>query len=272
MELNGTKSVRVPITILSSQVQSITNANVQLKSGTYTYDGTQKRPAVQSVTINGGVRLTENKDYKVIYGANVNAGTGKVIVKGIGDYHGTIEKAFPIRKASQTIAAASRTKTYGNKAFSLGAKAKSGLSYKSSNSKVAAVSSAGIVSLKGPGKATISITAASTGNYDGAFKQIQISVKPKQVTGITVKSGKKRMTVTWKRDKKATGYQITYAKNKQLKKGKKTILISKNKTVKRTVKKLKSRNTYYVKVRAYKKVGKTKLYGAYSKAKKVRVK
>ncbi|MBC6681432.1 fibronectin type III domain-containing protein [Mogibacterium sp. BX12] len=80
------------------------------------------------------------------------------------------------------------------------------------------------------------------------------------------------MTVSWKRDKKVTGYQITYAQNKKFKKGKKTITISKNKTIKRTVKKLKARKTYYVKVRAYKKVGKTKIYGAYSGTKKVKVK
>ena len=41
--------------------------------------------------------------------------------------------------------------------------------------------------------------------------------------------------------------------------------------MKRTIKKLKVRKTYYVKVRAYKKVGKTKIYGDYSKVKKVKV-
>ena len=78
------------------------------------------------------------------------------------------------------------------------------------------------------------------------------------------------MTVSWKRDKKATGYQLTYAQNKKFKKGRKNITISKNKTTKKTVKKLKAKKTYYVKVRAYKSVGKTKLYGAYSGVKKVK--
>lgn len=177
----------------------------------------------------------------------------------------------PVVKASQTITANSFTKTYGNKPFSLGAKAKTKLTYKSSNTKVATVSSTGRVTLKGPGKATITITAAATSQYNAATKKITITVKPKKVTGLKAKKGKKRMTVSWKRDNKATGYQITYAQNKKFKKGKKNITISKNKTVKRTIKKLKARKTYYVKVRAYKKVGKTKLYGAYSKVKKVKV-
>ena len=177
----------------------------------------------------------------------------------------------PTVKASQTITANSFTKTYGNKPFSLGAKAKTKLTYKSSDTKVATVSNNGKVTLKGPGKATITITAAATSQYNAATKKITITVKPKQTAGIKVKKGKKRMTVSWKRDKKATGYQITYAQNKKFKKGKKNITISKNKTVKRTIKKLKARKTYYVKVRAYKKVGKTKIYGDYSKVKKVKV-
>lgn len=178
----------------------------------------------------------------------------------------------PANKLAQSITAKSFTKTYGNKAFNLGAKAKTKLSYKSSNTSVAMVNSSGKVTLKGPGKATITITAAATGNYNAATKKITVTVKPKKVIGIKAKQGKKRMTVSWKRDSKSTGYQITYAQNKKFKKGKKNITISKNKTVKRTIKKLKARKTYYIKVRAYKKVGKTKIYGAYSTTKRVKVK
>ena len=177
----------------------------------------------------------------------------------------------PVKKA-QTITARSYTKTYGNKAFNLNAKANGGgkLTYRSSNSKVAAVSSSGRVTLKAPGRATITISAAATGAYNAAKKNIAITVKPKKVIGTKAKTGKRKMTVSWKRDKKATGYQITYARNKKFTKGKKNVTIGKNKTTKRTIKKLKKK-TYYVKVRAFKKVGKTKIYGSYSKARKCRV-
>ena len=178
----------------------------------------------------------------------------------------------PVVKVSQTITAKSFTKTYGNKAFSLGAKAKTKLSYKSSNSKVATVSSTGRVNLKGPGKATITITATATSQYNAATKKITIIVKPKKATLKKAKSTKKRtLKVMWKRDTKATGYQVVVAQNKKFKKGKKTALIKKNKTTSRTFKKLKSRKNYYYKVRAYKQVGKTKLYGSYSKVKRIRV-
>ena len=134
------------------------------------------------------------------------------------------------------------------------------------------VNSAGKVTLKGPGKATITITAAATTNYNAASKNITITVKPKKATLKKAKSTKKRtLKVMWKRDTKATGYQVVIAQNKKFRKGKKTVLIKKNKTTSRTFKKLKSRKNYYYKVRAYKQVGKTKIYGSYSKVKKVKV-
>ena len=179
---------------------------------------------------------------------------------------------FIYQKENPKLVSMSLTKVFGQKPFQLKVSYSGNgkLSYKSSDTKVAAVSSDGRVTLKGPGRATITITAAATASYNGATKRVTITVKPKKTAGLKVKKGKKRMTVSWKRDKKATGYQLTYAQNKKFKKGRKNITISKNKTTKKTVKKLKAKKTYYVKVRAYKSVGKTKLYGAYSGVKKVK--
>lgn len=96
--------------------------------------------------------------------------------------------------------------------------------------------------------------------------------KPKKVTGVSVKGKKKAITVSWKRDSKASGYEIFCATNAKFKKGKKIVTVKKNKTTKKTVKKLKAHKKYYVKVRAYKKVDSKKLYGAYSKVKKAKTK
>lgn len=97
--------------------------------------------------------------------------------------------------------------------------------------------------------------------------------KPKKATLKKASSPKKgTLKLTWKRDKTVTGYQAMIAKDKKFKKGKKTALIKKNKTVTKTFKKLKRKKTYYAKVRAYKQVGNKKVYGAYSKVKKARVK
>ncbi|MCQ2528738.1 MAG: DUF4214 domain-containing protein [Saccharofermentans sp.] len=59
-----------------------------------TYTGEAAQP-VPSVTFNGKV-LTPDVDYEVEYSDNVNVGTAKVIVNGIGNYTGSCEKTFVI--------------------------------------------------------------------------------------------------------------------------------------------------------------------------------
>lgn len=102
---------------------------------------------------------------------------------------------------------------------------------------------------------------------------VQVVDAPKRVVLTKTKSTKtKTLKLTWKRDKKATGYQVMIATDKKFKKNKKIATIKKNTTVSKTFTKLKRKKVYYAKARAYKQVGKTKIYGAYSKIKKARVK
>ena len=86
-----------------------------------------------------------------------------------------------------------------------------------------------------------------------------------------VKAGKKKLTVTWKKDKNVSGYQIQVATKKNFK-GAKTYTVKSYKTYKKVIKKLKSKKKYFVKVRAYKTVGKSKVYGAYSAVRSCKVK
>ena len=64
----------------------------------------------------------------------------------------------------------------------------------------------------------------------------------------------------------AKGYQLQYALNKKFKK--KSIQTKKTKY---TIKKLKKKKTYYIRVRAYKMNGKKKVYGKWSTVKKVKI-
>ena len=66
----------------------------------------------------------------------------------------------------------------------------------------------------------------------------------------------------------AKGYQLQYAMNKKFKK-KKSVQTKKTKY---TIKKLKKKKTYYIRVRAYKMNGRKKVYGKWSKVKKVKIK
>ena len=84
-------------------------------------------------------------------------------------------------------------------------------------------------------------------------------------------AGKKKVKLTWKIIKKATGYQI-YMSTKKRSGFKKIATKKKARTVTYTKKKLKSKKTYYFRVRAYRKVGKKFYYGPYSPVKKVKVK
>ncbi|HRL33147.1 MAG TPA: fibronectin type III domain-containing protein, partial [Anaerostipes hadrus] len=79
------------------------------------------------------------------------------------------------------------------------------------------------------------------------------------------------LTVTWKKDKNVSGYQIKIATKKNFK-GAKTYTVKSYKTYKKVIKKLKAKKKYFVKVRAYKTVGKSKVYGAYSAVRSCKVK
>ena len=76
--------------------------------------------------------------------------------------------------------------TYGAKPFNLNAKAKTPLSYVSSNPKVAYVSSNGIVTIKGVGIAIITITAKENNAYNSAKATVKITVAKatQRVTGV----------------------------------------------------------------------------------------
>lgn len=159
-------------------------------------------------------------------------------------------------------------KTWGSKAFTLKAKAAGTVTYKSSDKKVIKINAkTGKVKITGCGKAVITITASGNNQYQAAVKKVAITIAPKKQKVKSLKaSGKTNLVLKWTKDKKATGYQIRYSDNKKMKKAK-TMWIKKNRTS-AVLEKLKTGRTYYVKVRAYKKYGKTKVYGSYSKAEK----
>lgn len=122
---------------------------------------------------------------------------------------------------------------------------------------------------KNPGKASVILTGA--GNYTGT-KTIHFNIVPKKAEKPRTLLAKKRMvTVLWKRDKRATGYQIQYSLSKNFKKGNKEVLVKKNSVKSKKIGKLKAGRKYYVRIRAYKLISGKKAYGAYSKARSVRV-
>lgn len=185
----------------------------------------------------------------------------------------TIKNISADRKRT-TIIAKSRIIEKGTKPFYLRVKTNGdgAITYKSSNSKIVTISSTGEVTVKDYGTVTITIQVAETSNYFDATKKITIKVVPKKVNLKKVSSiGKKRLSVSWKKDKTVSGYQVQFCTRKDFKQGTYQRMFSKSKT-KMGIYGLKSGKVFYVRIRGFKKVRKKKYYGAWSKVKKVKIK
>ncbi len=256
----------------------ISKAAVTLEKTTYPYDGTAKTPAV-TVTLDGKT-LSPTTDYAVAYTDNVNVGTAKATVTGKGNYKGSVTKTFTITKANnsagnngtsdgngsagtsnskQPITCKKKTYTvaYGTKPFKLKVTSNGSLTYKSSNSKIAAVG-------KTNGKVTIKNTGIAYITAKTKTDSVKITIKayPKKPSVKSLSVGKSRkLTVKWAKDKRATGYQVQVSTSKNFKKNLKRQNVTKTTC---TFKKLKAGSKYYVRLRSYKKSGKNTLYSAWS--------
>ena len=128
----------------------------------------------------------------------------------------------------------------------------------------------GKVTVKGPGVAKITVKAAATTDYKATSKTVTVTVAPKKQGISLVNKIKKQLTIKWKKNTKASGYQVVYSTNKKFT-GKKTVRKAKT-TTSYKIKGLKKGKKYYVKVRSYKTVNGKRIYGAYSTAKKATIK
>lgn len=212
-------------------------------------------------------------------------------------------------KKLQSVTASNFTKTVGDMPFFIQAKTDGDgvLTYKSSNDSVASVSEEGIIIIKGAGTAQITITASETDACTASETVITVTVNPKpgsgtnvpgqttgngqntgnagtpennsaaesiqktQSTKAKIKSAKnsksKSMTLKLSGLSDCDGYQIQYGLKKNFK-GAKSIT---KKTSSVTVKKLKAKKTYYVRVRVYEKIAGSTYYGKWSSRKSVKI-
>jgi hypothetical protein len=131
------------------------------------------------------------------------------------------------------------------------------------------VSNSGLPSVA-PSTSTITPNPSPTPN--SATTAPKIVAKPKSASIKKVKAAKKAISVIWKKVSGVKGYQIQVATDKKFKKNKKTVIIKKQKTTKTTIKKLKAKKKYYVRIRTYKIVNGKKVYSSWSKVKSVKTK
>ena len=91
--------------------------------------------------------------------------------------------------------------------------------------------------------------------------------KPNAVTGFKAKSFKGKLKLSWNKVSGASGYVINYSLKSNFKKAKK-VTITKASTKAKTLKGLKKKKKYFVRIRAYKKSGSKKIYGKWKKISK----
>jgi len=99
---------------------------------------------------------------------------------------------------------------------------------------------------------------------------VYASGKPAATSITSLSATTMTVTVKWKK-KKVKGYQIKYATSKSFKNAKKIIVKSKSQTSKK-IKNLKSKKTYYFRVRTYKTKNGKKKFGSWSKTKYIKTK
>lgn len=100
---------------------------------------------------------------------------------------------------------------------------------------------------------------------------LSFQIVPKRTNISSVKAGKKKLTLKWKKQQKqATGYQIQYSTSKKFSRAK-TITV-KSKITSKTIKGLKAKKKYYVRIRTYKVVNGKKLASSWSKTKSIKTK
>lgn len=105
------------------------------------------------------------------------------------------------------------------------------------------------------------------GNYSNSLK---VATATKAPVIKSLQKGKQKVVISWKKVSNATGYEI-YMSSKKKSGFKKIGTVKKASTVSYTKTRLKSKKSYYFKVRTYRTVGGKKIYSPYSKVKSTKL-
>lgn len=126
----------------------------------------------------------------------------------------------------------------------------------------------------------VSTTYTATGLTQGSHCSVcgtvitpQTVVAKKKPTIKKLTKAKKSFKLSWKKVSGITGYEIQYSTSKKFtKKTTKTATVKGAKKTSATVKKLKAKKTYYVRIRTYKTIKGKKVYSSWSAVKSVKTK
>lgn len=171
----------------------ISNENVTVAEGPYTYNGQAQTPEV-TVKV-GDTILTKETDYTVAYTNNTNAGDATITVTGVGSYGGAVTKTFTITQAVGTVTPADETvnlKVDETKVFTFttdGEVTATGIEETKATATVD--NEAKTVTIKGvsEGSTSVTIGAAATTNYtavEGKTITVTVTDTPTTPTGLDI--------------------------------------------------------------------------------------
>ncbi len=233
----------------------------KLSTTSYTYNGKVKKPTVTIKDYAG--KTISSSNYTVTYASGrKNVGTYKVTIKMKGNYTGAKTLTFkinPISISKCKLNLSATNCTYNGKIKTPTVTVKNANGTKLTKNTHYTVTYAS--GRKNVG--TYKVTIKMKGNYTGT-KTLTFKINPKAASVNTLTAGSKKLTVKLNRSlQQSTGYQIQYSTSKTFKNAK-TKTITSYKTSSTNLTGLKGKTTYYVRVRTYKTVGKTKYYSNWS--------
>ena len=260
--------------------------SVTLAATSYTYDTKAKEPAVTVKDSDGEVIAASN--YTVTYSNNTNVGTATAKITFKGNYAGTVNKTFAIKKFAAP--AVSKITKLENTAkgiivtWTTSANATSYEIYRSVNG--GRFVKADTLYIKGTGRQKTLGYAdlkAKTNGGRYAYKIVAVrtlgNVTVRSAAGAAktayyvsvpsniklVNSTARTIKVTYGRNAKAAGYEIRYSLKKNMAGAK----VVKTKGASAAIAKLTKNKRYYISVRSYKTVNKVTYYSAWSTSKNI---
>ena len=116
------------------------------------------------------------------------------------------------------------------------------------------------------------VTVKGKGSYSKASGTAKFKINLKKpIFSYTRSTKRKTFTIIWKKTGGNSGWQVQYSMNKKFRSGVRTINL-KSRNTKLTVRKLRSRKNYYIRIRGCKKVGSKMMYSSWSNVKRVKIK
>ena len=151
---------------------------------TQTYTGKEIKPKITVKDGTTGKKLKAGKQYTLSYENNINAGTGMIVIHGVGAYSGEKHVLFTIQP--QNIAKKVRAKVVGKRFLYTGAELTPPVSLVYNKRTLAEGSDYHLSYANNIAKGNVQITITGTGNYAGTkvikFKITGPKIKDTQVT------------------------------------------------------------------------------------------